>query len=155
MKKVINEFKLATHIAIAGVSRTSKGKWGNTLMKELMKIGIKVYPINPIATEIDGIKCYQRLRELPFEVQSLIIATRPEVTLQLVMEAKDSGIKRVFMQKGSGKGSATPEAIQYCKDNNIDYVYGVCPMMIYGMGGHKFHYWVRKTIGGLPTELYN
>ncbi len=155
MQKVINDFKEAKHIAIAGVSRTTKGKWGNALMNELLKLGYTVYPLNRNAKEIEGKKCYNEIKDLPREVNSLIIATKPEATYQLVKEAKEAGIKRVWIQKGVGKGSATPEAIQFCKENNLDYIYGLCPMMAYGSGAHKFHFWVRKTIGRLPSEMKN
>ena len=155
MQQVIDDFKEAKNIAIAGVSRTSKGKWGNALMAELTKLGKTIYPVNPNTDSIDSIKCYNTVKDLPADVDSLIIATRPEATFQLVKEAKESGIKRVWMQRGSGKGSATPEAIEFCKNNNLDYVYGLCPMMTFGSGGHKFHLWVRKTIGRLPEELKN
>ena len=153
MQNTINEFLAAKHIAIAGVSRTTKGKWGNALMKELSKKGYTVYPVNPFADELENVKNYKTVKDLPAEVKSLIIATKPDATNQLVKEAKDAGITRVWMQKSSGKGSATPEAIQFCKENNLDYIYGICPMMAYGKGPHKFHYWIRKTFGGLPAEM--
>jgi uncharacterized protein len=152
MKKTIDNFKNQKHIAVAGVSRT-KGKWGNALMKELDKVEITTYPVNPHADEIDGKKCYNDLKSLPAEVKSLIIATKPEATLQLVKDAIDAGIERVWLQKGVGKGSATDEAIEYCKENNLDYVYGLCPMMEFGSGMHKFHYWMRRNLGSMPKEM--
>lgn len=153
MQNTINEFLTVKHIAIAGVSRTSKGKWGNALMKELSKKGYTIYPINPNTEEVEGVKCYKNIKSLPVEVKSMIIATKSDATEQLVKDAKESGIERVWMQKSAGKGSASQEAINFCKDNKLDYVYGLCPMMAYGKGPHKFHFWVKKTFGGLPAEM--
>jgi uncharacterized protein len=153
MQKVINDFIEAKHIAIAGVSRTTKGKWGNSLMKELSNRGYTVYPVNPNTEDLEGVKCYRNVKSLPPEVKSLIIATKPDACEQLVKDAKEAGLNRVWMQKSSGKGSATTEAIQFCKENNLDYIYGICPMMGYGKGPHKFHFWIRKTFGGLPAEM--
>jgi hypothetical protein len=76
MKKIIDEFLEQKHIAIAGVSR-NKNKWGNGLMKELQKKGIRIYPVNPFADELEGEKCYHDVKSLPAEVESLIIATKP------------------------------------------------------------------------------
>ena len=153
MQNTINEFLTVKHIAIAGVSRKSKGKWGNELMKELSKKGYSIYPLNPNADEVANVKCYRTIKDLPSVVKSLIIVTQPEVCEQIVKEAKQAGMERVWMQKSSGKGSSTPEAIQFCKENNLSFVYGLCPMMAYGKGPHKFHFWLKKTFGSLPIEM--
>jgi predicted CoA-binding protein len=153
MKNTINKFIASKHIAIAGISRTKKTNIGNVLLDELTKKGYQVYPINPNCEEINGVKCYHSIKDLPAEIDSLIIATNQNKTNDLIKEVKGSNIERVWMQKGAGKGSATPESISFCKENNIEYVYGLCPMMAYGTGGHKFHFWVRKTMGRLPEEM--
>ncbi|MBI5540107.1 MAG: CoA-binding protein [Bacteroidia bacterium] len=153
MQNTINNFKNSKNIAIAGISRTKKTNIGNILLTELSKKGYNIYPINPNTNEIDGVKCYNKVNDLPSEVDSIIIATNQNLTDEIVYSVKNTNIKRVWMQKGSGKGSATPESIKFCKDNKIEYVYGICPMMAFGSGGHKFHYWVRKTLGRLPEEL--
>jgi len=154
MKNTINEFLAEKHIAIAGVSRNSM-KWGNGLMKELKKSGIKIYPVNPHAEELEGEKCYHSIAELPAEVSSLIIATKPKYSESIVKEIEKSSIKRVWMQKGAGKGSASKEALDFCRTNNIPYVYGFCPMMFFGTGGHKFHFWLRRNFGKVPPEFKN
>lgn len=153
MQNTINNFKNSKNIAIAGISRTKKTNIGNILLAELSKKGYNIYPINPNTNEIDGVKCYNKVNDLPSEVDSIIIATNQNLTDEIVYSVKNTNIKRVWMQKGSGKGSATPESIKFCKENKIEYVYGICPMMAFGTGGHKFHYWVRKTLGRLPEEL--
>jgi len=152
MKNTIDKFLQEKHIAIAGVSRNSM-KWGNGILKELRKKGIRVYPVNPFADELEGEKCYKTLALLPEEVKSLIIATKPKDTEILVKECKEAGIERVWMQKGAGKGSASKDAIDYCKQNNIDFVYGFCPMMFFGTGMHKFHFWIRRNFGTTPSEF--
>jgi predicted CoA-binding protein len=152
MRKTIDTFLEQKHIAIAGVSRSSS-KWGNALMKELDKLQLHTYPVNPHAEELEGKKCYHQLKDLPPEVKSLIIATKAEASLDIVKEAKEAGLERVWMQRGVGKGSASPEAIEFCKQNGLDYVYGICPMMEFGSGMHKFHYWMRRNFGKLPLEL--
>lgn len=152
MKKVIDEFLEQKHIAIAGVSR-NKNKWGNNLMRELKKKNIRIYPVNPYADELEGEKCYHTLSKLPFEAESLIIATKPKDTEKLVKQIPGSGIKRVWMQKGGGAGSASISAIEYCIENNIPYVYGFCPMMFFGKGVHRFHFWLRKNFGKIPAEF--
>jgi len=152
MKTIINDFLNQKEVAIAGVSR-NPNKWGNALLKELRKKGIKVYPVNPHAELLEGEKCYPDLKSLPESVDSLIIAVKPADTTTLVKQCPEAGIKRVWMQKGGGKGSFSQEGYDFCRENNIDLVYGICPMMFYGKGMHGFHFWIRKTLGRLPKEF--
>lgn len=154
MKSVIDTFLSEKKIAIAGVSRTGK-KMGNGLLKELDKLGYKVYPVNPNADEIEGRTCYRNVKDLPKDVSSLIVATRPEDAEQIAKDCLGSQVKRVWFHKGAGKGSATPEIIRFCIDNQLDYVYGFCPMMFYGSGMHHFHFWMRKKFGRMPHEYVN
>jgi predicted CoA-binding protein len=157
MRKIINDFIADKHVAIVGVSRT-KQKWGSMLADMLNKKGYTVYPVNPKATEIDGMKCYASIKDLPDNVQSAIIATPHDVTDEVVKnDLHGSNIKRVWMQKGAGKHSSeSPESIAECKANGVDVVYGFCPMMFYEGGAmHGTHLFFRKLIGNVPQEFKN
>ncbi len=155
MEKTIQEFVDSKKIAIAGVSRDSK-KFGNHLLIGLEKKGYEVFPLNPHVEEIEGRKCYQSVVALPADVDSVIIATSPGYTDQVVEECALAGIKRIWMIKGAGNGAATDTAIDMCKAKNIKYVHGLCPMMFFdGSGLHGFHYWIRKNFGKMPAEMLN
>lgn len=157
MQKVINDFIADKHVAIVGVSR-HKQKWGSMLSDMLQKKGYTVYPINPKATEINGVKCYASIKDLPDHVQSAIIATPRDITDEVVKnDLSGSNIKRVWMQKGVGiHSSESPQAIEDCKANGMDVVYGFCPMMFYEGGAmHGTHLFFRKLIGNVPQEFKN
>ena len=152
MRDIINEFLKQKDVAIAGVSR-DKEKWGNMLLKELRQRAYKVYPVNPYADELEGEKAYPDLKSLPAEVETLIIAVKPDETLKLVQQCPEAGIKRVWMQKGALRGSFSQEAYDFCKQNNINCIYGLCPMMFYAKGMHSAHFWLKKVFGRLPREF--
>lgn len=151
MKETIQNFLENKKVAIAGAS-PKKDNFGLYLMKELTKLGNEVYPVNPRYDEVEGKKCLSSFRELPAGVENLILAVPPELSEELVEQLPGSGIKRVWMLKGMGKGAYSEKAHATCKENQIKVVYGFCPMMFYGGGGHKFHHWLRKTFGKLPGE---
>jgi len=155
MKDIIKHFIDDKQIAIAGVSR-DPNKWGHTLFKALMKKGYTVFPINPEMAEINGIKCYHSVSELPESVSNLIITTSPEATLGLVRESKESGIKNIWMHQGAGgTGSQSQEAIDFCLENGIGVVYGFCPMMFLPpVGIHKIHLWMKKISGKYPADYH-
>ncbi len=153
MKRIIDQFVNDKNIAIIGVSRDEK-KWGNALVKELAKKGYSVFPVHPELKEAEGAKCYPSLDDLPEHVNNLLFAVQPQVTEEIVSKINPERIKRVWMQKGAGKGSASEKAIQECKEKGIEVVYGFCPLMFFTPGGvHGFHLWIRKTFGKVPAEF--
>ena len=151
MKKTIQAFVDAGKVAIAGAS-PNKDNFGLSLMTELEKLGKFVYPVNPLYKEINGRPCLDSVKDLPGDVESLILAVPPELAEVIVTQCIDSGIKRVWMVKGVGKGAYSEKAHTTCDAYQIDVVYGFCPMMFYGNGIHKFHLWLRKSFGKLPGE---
>ncbi|HUS87003.1 MAG TPA: CoA-binding protein [Bacteroidales bacterium] len=152
MKDIINSFINDNELALAGVS-AKREKWGNALFRALTKKGYTVYPINPKLDEVEGVKCYRSVSELPDSIENLILATPPEATEQIVKDCKDTAIKRIWMHRGGGgTGAQTDNAIEFVKDNNMQVVYGLCPMMFYPpVGIHKLHYWMKKLSKKMPS----
>ncbi len=152
MKNTIDAFKTSRDIAVAGVS-PRKGNWGLMLMQELKKSGYTVYPVNPKFAEIEDAKCYESLADLPPEVENLILAVNPKRSVEMIGQLPVSGIKRVWMNQGIGEGAFSEEGLELLKKKNLEYVYGFCPMMFFGKGLHKFHYWIRRNLGKTPAEF--
>ena len=154
MIKTIETFIQEKGIAVVGASR-DRGKWGNMVVRTLKKKGYTVYPVNPNADEIDGGKCFHSVQDLPPDVGSAILTIPKGTALQVVNSLNGTGIKRVWFHDGAGgAGASSHEAIDLCNKNNIDAVYGVCPMMFFPKPGiHKLHLWLKKIGGKLPKEL--
>jgi predicted CoA-binding protein len=110
--------------AIVGVSR-DPAKYGHQVYKNLRSAGYKVYAINPNANEILGDKCYPSLEALPVKPDVVNIVVPPIVTETVVKTCKKLGIKKVWMQPGS----ESEAAINFCRKNGIDVIYGVCVMI--------------------------
>ena len=153
MKKIIDQFILDKNIAIIGVSRDQR-KFGNALLKELSKKGYSVFPVHPELKEVEGTKCYPSLDDLPGNVNNLLLAVQPKVTEEIVGRINPQKIKRVWMHRGAGKGSASEQAILECKNRGIEVIFGFCTMMFFSPTGiHGFHFWLRKTFGKVPSEF--
>lgn len=135
-------------LGIAGVSRNSK-KFGNTIYREMKKKGYDVYPINPHADQIEGDACYRDVASLP-EVEGIIINTPKDQSLKVLGDAKEKGIKNVWLQQGAH----SEEAVKFCEENDMNYVAGECIFMFMDPveGGHKFHRWIWKLIGKYPKN---
>jgi uncharacterized protein len=153
MKKTIQAFLNSNKIAIAGAS-PNKDNFGRSLMIELEKLGKEIIPVNPKYDQIEGKATLPSVRELQEDVESLILAVPPELTEEIVEQCIGSGIKRVWMVRGMGKGAYSAKAHEVCIANKMDVVYGFCPLMFFGEGMHKFHFWLRKTVGKIPAEFH-
>lgn len=151
MKNTIQEFLDHKKVAIAGAS-PKKENFGLFLMKELEKRGNQVFPVNPIYNQIGGAASCPSVKELPADVENLIMAVPPKLGEKIAKQLIGTGIKRVWMLKGVGSGAYSEKAHHLLRENQIDVIYGFCPMMFYGEGMHKFHFWLRKNFTKLPGE---
>lgn len=151
MKNTIQAFIDQKKVAIAGASN-NKDNFGNSLLKELAKKDYEVYPVNPLCEKIEGRACVPSVKELPPEVENLILAVPSKLTEEIVEQCLETSVQRVWMIKGVGKGAYSEKAHKLCQKHGIKVVYGFCPMMFFGDGMHKFHFWLRKTFGKMPAE---
>lgn len=144
--KQINEFLDSQPIAMVGVSRNPK-KFGYAAFKELKDKGMKIIPVNPATDEIMGEKSYANVSLLPAEVKAIIVLTKKNQTAEIIKEARQKGIKQIWIQQDSD----TKEAIEELKGSDINYITGRCILMHYKPNGmHKFHGSVLKFFGKFP-----
>ncbi len=144
--KQINEFLDSQPIAMVGVSRNPK-KFGYAAFKELKEKGMKIIPVNPLADEIMGEKSYPNVKMLPPEVQSIIILTKKNQTASVVRDAKEKGIKHIWIQQMAD----SKEALNELKDTGINFITGECILMHYKPNSiHKFHRSFNKFFGRFP-----
>ncbi|MCF7826388.1 MAG: CoA-binding protein [Candidatus Marinimicrobia bacterium] len=144
----IKSFLAEKKLALVGVSRTGK-KFGNAVQKELGNKGYELFLIHPEAQEINGAACYASLSQLPEKVGGLVNVVPPEQTEKMVREAQAAGIRKIWMQQGS----ESLDAIQFCKENDMELVHGECIFMFaQPQGFHKFHHWVWGLLGKLPKR---
>ena len=120
----IEEFLEQRRFALAGLSRGG-GKWGNRVMRDLTDKGYEILPVHPAADAIDGVRCFSSLADLPEKVDGLILVVPPKATENLVREAAELGIPRIWMQPGA----ESPEAVRLCRKHGIDVVFGECIMV--------------------------
>ena len=124
-EKLIMEFLDKKSVfAVVGASRNPK-KYGHQVYKDLRNAGYRVYPVNPNTNEILGDKCYPSLEALPINPDVADLVVPPKATEQVVKTCNKLGIKKVWMQPSS----ESETAINFCKENEIDVVHGVCVMV--------------------------
>jgi predicted CoA-binding protein len=110
--------------AVVGVSR-DPAKYGHQVYKDLRSAGYEVYAVNPNASEVLGDRCYPSLEALPVKPDVVNVVVPPRVTEAVVKACKKLGVKKVWMQPGS----ESEAAINFCRENGIEVIYGVCVMI--------------------------
>jgi uncharacterized protein len=127
-KDLIKKFLESKSVAIIGVSR-KKDIPANAIFDKFKKAGYNVYPVNPNASEIDGITCYENIKALPEKPEAVLLAGPPSVSEAVVKECIDIGVKNIWMHRGMGKGSYSKKAESDCNENGIQAITNGCPMM--------------------------
>jgi predicted CoA-binding protein len=115
----IKAFMGAGPWAVAGAS-SDRDKYGNKVLRAYQQHGMEVYPLNPRAESIEGLKAYPSLAALPVKVQSLSIITPPRITEQVVREAIAAGVKHIWMQPGAESDAA----VQAAEDAGLSVIAG-------------------------------
>jgi predicted CoA-binding protein len=147
-KAMVDDFLAQRTLAIVGVSRTDKNKFGNAAFKDLKEKGYKMYIVHPSGEVIEGAQSFASLKALPEQVGGVLVVVPPVEAEKVVREAHEVGISRIWLQQGA----ESKDAIQYCQDNGMSVVYGKCIMMFAQPMKfmHKPHRWVMGLLGQLP-----
>lgn len=105
----IRAFLAGDRFAVVGASR-ARWKYGNKVLRCYLQHQRSVYPVNPNADEVEGLKVYRSLQSLPEAVHGASIITPPYVTEQIVEDAAAAGIKHLWMQPGAESRTAVERA---------------------------------------------
>lgn len=155
IKDAATEFLSQKRIAVTGVSRTPGSHGSNVVYKRLKERGYDVFAVNPNAEEVEGDRCYADLRSIPGGVDGVVIGTRPDRAQDTVRECETLGIKRVWMHRGPGPGSVSPEAAEYGRQHGMTVIAGGCPLMFAPVSdpGHKMMRWAFSLSGKVPRQV--
>lgn len=91
-------------VAVIGASATP-GTWGNNAVKGLLGSGDRrIYPVNPNATEILGLKAYGSVLDIPGSVEQAVIVVAAGLVPQVLKQCVDKGVKTaVIISSGFGE----------------------------------------------------
>lgn len=144
----ITDFLNKEHtIAIAGVSR-NKLKFARIVYDELKAKGYSVVPVNSQTDKIGEDKCYQKISELPADIEHLLIITNKENTKSIVKDSIGHNIRNIWIHLRAH----SKEAIDLANKNNINLIFKQCVFMFIEpvQDVHKVHKTIKKIFGNLP-----
>lgn len=143
----IKSFLELKNIAVVGVSSKGKG-FGVAVYNQVRENGYNVYGVNKNGGFSDSIKLYNSIAMIENKIDGIITVVPPSETEIIVQQAKELGIKNIWMQQGS----ESKNAIDFCNQNEIDVVHNECIMMFVEpvKSIHSFHRWINKLVGNYP-----
>ncbi len=128
LEEKIRAFMAEGPWAVVGAS-PDRSKYGNKVLRCYQQHGMEVYPINPRAPEVEGLKAYGSLGDLPVKVAGISVITPPAATEQVVEAAAAAGVKRIWMQPGAESRAA----VQRAEALGMDVIWGgACILVVAG-----------------------
>ncbi len=121
-------------LAIFGVSSRGKG-FGADVYKELTKVGVKAFPVNPKGGVVLGHEIYRSLGEAPEKMRAAVILTKGQGAVAVVEECSRGEIEWVWLQGGSN----TAEVRRLCEELDIKYLNKTCILLRKGRFPHSLH----------------
>ena len=124
----LDKFFQSKEFGVVGAS-TNRNKYGNKVLRVYLQHGMRVIPVNPKETVIEGIPCVASIADLPRDVNSISVITPPAITEQVVEIAISRGIGNIWMQPGAESASA----VETCRKSGINVIAdGSCILVVLG-----------------------
>ena len=128
VRELITDFLRGRRIAVVGVSRGG-GSAANPVFRKLRDSGYEVFAVNPNAAEVEGATCFPNLASVPGDLDGIVIATHPDVSIEVVRQAVDRKVPRIWFHRSFGRGSVSDAAVRACASHGIPCIVGGCPLM--------------------------
>lgn len=87
-------------VAVIGASNNRR-KFGNIAVRAFQKAGYKVIPITPAATEVEGLRTYPSVLDVPEPIDMATMYVPPGVGERVIGEIAQKGIKEVWLNPGA------------------------------------------------------
>ncbi len=109
---VLKSFFEPSSVAVVGASR-EPGKLGHEVLRNIIEAGYKgkLYPINPKANEMLGLKCYPSVKDVPDEVELAVIIVPARFVSSVVADCGANGVKAAIVISG-GFGEVGPAGVE-------------------------------------------
>jgi len=96
-------------VAVVGAS-SSRAKFGNKALRAFQAQGYHVIPINPNEAEVEGLKTYASVLDVPGPIDMATVYVQPDVTLRLLDEFARKDIPEIWVNPGAEDDDVMAEA---------------------------------------------
>ena len=105
-------------VAILGAS-SDRSKFGNKSVRAHQQMGYTVYPVNPKGGEIEGLKVYRTLAEVPVgKLDRISVYLPPSVGIHSLEEVAARGCEELWLNPGSD----SPEVVEKARSLGLNVI---------------------------------
>ncbi|MEW6321143.1 MAG: CoA-binding protein [Acidobacteriota bacterium] len=94
-------------VAVVGAS-ADRRKFGNKAVRAFREAGYTVVPITPRYAEVEGLKAYASVREVPGPIDMATVYVPPEVGVAIMDDLAAKGVGEVWLNPGADE----PEVVE-------------------------------------------
>jgi uncharacterized protein len=87
-------------VAVIGAS-SNRNKFGNRALRAFQQQGYTVVPINPNEREVEGLKTYASVLDVPGPIDMASFYVPPDIGEQVIAEVAQKGIGEVWLNPGA------------------------------------------------------
>ena len=87
-------------VAVIGAS-SDRTKFGNKAVRAFLNHGDQVIPINPTEAEVEGLKAYRSVLDVPGPIDMATFYVPPKVGETVIEEVARKGIREVWLNPGA------------------------------------------------------
>jgi predicted CoA-binding protein len=121
-------------VAILGAS-ADRSKFGNKSVRAHQQQGYMVYPVNPKADVIEGLKAYKSLAEVPpGKLDRVSVYLPPQVGMSVLPEIAARGCDELWLNPGSD----SDELVDAARAKGLNVIQA-CSIVDVGVSPHDFH----------------
>jgi acetate---CoA ligase (ADP-forming) len=145
--------KLLRPRSLAFVGVSSAGGAGTKMLQSAAASGFTgaIWPVNPKAVEIAGIRCVNSLAALPGIPDCLVVAVPADAVVAVLREAAGQGIRSALVVSEGFADAATPEGLErQCELVALAHASGMAVAGPNCMGIASFHYGFAATMADIP-----
>ncbi|HSR69176.1 MAG TPA: CoA-binding protein, partial [Acidobacteriota bacterium] len=100
-------------------------KYGHIILNDLRRAGYQVYPVNKKGGEMDGMKVFESVSELPKEVEVIDFVIPASQGKKVARQCAEAGFKNVWLQPGA----ESDELVELCWELGLRVVHNHCAMV--------------------------
>ena len=87
-------------VAVVGAS-SDREKFGNKALRAFQAQGHRVIPINPNEAQVEGLRTYASVLDVPESIDMATVYVQPDVALQLLDDFEKKGIPEIWINPGA------------------------------------------------------
>jgi uncharacterized protein len=102
-------------VAVIGAS-SRRDKWGNKAVRAFAQQGYTVYPVNPNEPEVEGLKTYPGIKDVPVRPHTITVYIPPQRLVKILPDIAARGCDELFLNPGT----ESEEVLAECERLGLD-----------------------------------